>query len=66
MTPACGHRHCGPWLCRFADTSDTLILMRQGDRRDAHNFNLMALAAPKLSRRGKLALYSGIAYREIA
>lgn len=44
----------------WIDSIAAVHSMQAGDMRDFHHFALLARLAPKLSRRGKLALYSGI------
>ncbi len=48
---------CGKdWKCA--------ISMTEGDKRDDHHLALLARLAPQLSRRGKLAFYSGVFHKD--
>lgn len=42
----------------------TLVSMCDGDMLDAHNFSLLARVSPQLSHHGRVALYSGLSYKE--
>lgn len=48
----------------WIDSIAAVHSMQAGDMRDFHHFALLALVSPALSHRGKLALYSGLSYRE--
>lgn len=69
--PKCGHPLCNPFACRFTETAYQNALVRsvrneQSDARDFHHFALLARVSPQLSHRGRMALYSGLSYKESA